>query len=60
MGKRKKSIEFFEKHQKETEALASALQKVSEKFTADTKKLDSYLVVTNENGDIEKIPAKYL
>lgn len=60
MGTTKKSVEFSEKHQQETEASAKALQKVSEKLIAETKKLDSYLVVSDEAGNIKKIPAKDL
>lgn len=60
MGKTKNNIELSEKHKKETEATKKALQKVSEKLIAEIKRLNSYLVVTDENGDIKKIPAKDL
>jgi hypothetical protein len=36
------------------------LQKVSEKLIAETKGLNSYLVVSDETGNIKKLPAQYL
>lgn len=60
MGKTKKNIELSEKHRQETEATKKALQKVSEKLIAETKRLDSYLVVSDEAGNIKKVPAKDL
>ena len=60
MGKTKKNIELSQKHKEETAATEKALQKVSEKLIAETKKLNSYLVVSDDNGNIKKIPAKDL
>ena len=60
MGKTKKNIEFSEKHKQETEATEKALKKVHEKLIAETKEKNSYLVVSDENGNIKKIPAKDL
>lgn len=60
MGKTKKNIEFSQKHQQETEATKKALLNVSEKLIAETKRLNSYLVVSDSNDNIKKIPAKDL
>ena len=60
MGKTKKNIEFSQKHKEETDATEKALKKVSEKLIAETKALNSYLVVSDEAGNIKKIPAKDL
>lgn len=60
MGKTKKNIELSQKHRAETEATEKALQKVSEKLIAETKAKNSYLVVSDEAGNIKKIPAKDL
>ncbi|HZH67442.1 MAG TPA: hypothetical protein VEY10_21300 [Flavisolibacter sp.] len=43
-----------------TAATEKALQKVSEKLIAETKGLNSYLVVSDETGNIKKLPAQYL
>jgi hypothetical protein len=60
MGKITKQVELSQKHREETEAVAKALKKVSEKLIAETKEKNSYLVVGDENGNIKKIPAKDL
>ena len=60
MGKTKKATVLTEKHQRETEATTKALQKVSEHLIAETKRLNSYLVVSDESGNVKKIPAKDL
>ena len=58
MGKTTKKIELSQKHKAETEATEKALQKVSEKLIAETKAKNSYLVVSDEAGNIKKIPPK--
>lgn len=60
MGKTKKKIEFSDKHKALKDATEKALQKVHEKLVAETKALNSYLVVSDEAGNIKKIPAKDL
>jgi hypothetical protein len=60
MGKTKKNIEFSDKHQQLKEATEKALQNVSEKLISETKEKNSYLVVSDENGNIKKISAKDL
>lgn len=60
MGKTKKNVELSQKHQQETAATEKALQKVSEILIAETKEKSSYLVVSNEHGNIKKLPAKDL
>ncbi len=60
MGTTKKKVELSQKHRDESEAVARALQKVSEKLIAETKEKNSYLVVSDEEGNIKKIPAKDL
>jgi hypothetical protein len=60
MGKTKKNVEFSEKHQALKTATEKALKKVHENLIAETKEKDSYLVVSDENGNIKKIPAKDL
>lgn len=60
MGKTNANVEFSQKHRDETKATEEALKKVSEKLIAETKRLNSYLVVSDEQGNIKKIPAKDL
>lgn len=60
MGTTKKGIDFSERHTNLSKATRNALQKVSEKLIADTKKDGSYIIVSDENGAIKKIPAKDL
>jgi hypothetical protein len=60
VGKTKKNIEFTKKHQALKEATEKALKKVSEKLIAETKAKNSYLVVSDDKGNIKKIPAKDL
>ena len=60
MGTTKKNVELSQKHQQESAASEKALQKVSEALIAETKKLNSYLVVGDKNGNVKKIPAKDL
>jgi hypothetical protein len=40
--------------------MEKALQKVSKKLIAETKGLSSYLVISDEAGNIERLPAQYL
>ncbi len=60
MGKTKANVELSQRHRDETIATEKALKKVSEKLIAETKRLNSYLVVSDEDGNIKKIPAKDL
>lgn len=60
MGKTKKNIEFSEKHNALKNATEKALKKVSERLIAETKKQNSYLIVSDEAGNIKKISAKDL
>jgi hypothetical protein len=60
MGKTKKNIDLSQRHKEESEAIEKALKKVSEKLIAETKEKNSYLVVSDEHGNIKKIPAKDL
>lgn len=60
MGTTKKNVELSKRHQDLSEATAKALKKVSEKLIADTKAVNSYLVVSDEAGNVKKIPAKDL
>lgn len=60
MGKPKKNVVFSDKHQALKKATEKALQKVSEKLNAKTKAKNSYLVVSDEAGNIKKIFAKDL
>ncbi len=60
MGTTKKNVNFSKRHTELRTTTEAALKKVSEKLIAETKKLDSYLVVSDEAGNIKKIPAKDL
>jgi hypothetical protein len=60
MGKTKEHTGFSERFLKEEKAVDAALKKVSEKLIEETKKENSYLIVSDENGIIKKIPAKDL
>ena len=60
MGETKKSVELSEKHQQETAATAKDLQKVTEKLIAETKEKNGYLVVSDDHGNIKRLPAKDL
>lgn len=41
-------------------ALKKGLQQVSEKLIAETKKNNGYIVISDENGKVKKVPAKDL
>lgn len=60
MGTTKKNVELSKRHRDLSEATTKALQKVSEHLIAETKRLNSYLVVSDEAGNVKKIPAKDL
>ena len=60
MGKTEKKIELSQKHKEESVATEQAFKKVHEKLIAETKEKDSYLVISDAEGNIKKIPAKDL
>ena len=60
MEKTKSNIKFSNKHDELGEAVEAALKKVSQNIIEETKKQNSYLVVTDEDGNIKHIPAKDL
>ena len=60
MGTVKSKVGFSDKAQKLFEKTERALQKVSENITAETKALNSYMVISDEKGNIKKVPAKDL
>lgn len=60
MGTTKKNVASSERHKQLSDATEKALKKVSEKLIAETKRLNSYLVVGDGKGNIKKIPAKDL
>ena len=60
MEKIKKNMTFSKEFLDRSEALERGLKKVSEKLIEETKKNNSYLVVSDDNGNIKKIPAKDL
>jgi hypothetical protein len=60
MGTTEKNIQLSPRPGELTAAAEKALQKVSEKLIAETKGLKNYLVISNEAGNIERLPAQYL
>jgi hypothetical protein len=60
MGTTEKNIQLLLQHRELTAAMEKALQKVSKKLIAETKGLSSYLVISDEAGNIERLPAQYL
>jgi hypothetical protein len=60
MGKVKEKIGFSAKAQKEFAATEKAFKKLSSNIIAKTKKNNSYLVVSDEDGNVKKIAAKDL
>ena len=60
MEKTEKDIGFSKKFIERSKAVDEGLKKVSEKLIAETKALNSYLVVADSEGNIKKIPAKDL
>ena len=60
MGKAKTHIGFSNKFVAESKAIEKALNKVTQHLIAETKATNSYIVVSDKNGKIKKIPAKDL
>ena len=60
MGKAKTHIGFSDKFKLETNAIDKALEKVTQHLIDETRAANSYLVVSDKNGKIKKIPAKDL
>jgi hypothetical protein len=60
MGKAKTRIGFSEKFIVESNAIDKALSKVTKHLIAETKATNSYIVVSDKNGKVKKIPAKDL
>ncbi len=60
MGKTKEHVEFSKKFLEESKAIEKGLQKVSEKLIAETKKNNSYLILSNKDDNIKKVSAKDL
>lgn len=60
MGTVKTKIGFSDKAQQEFEKTEKALQAVAENIVAETKAMNSYMVVSDKKGGIKKIPAKDL
>lgn len=60
MGTVKNKVGFSNKSEREFEQTENALKKVSEHIIADTKAKNSYLVIADEKGVIQKIEAKDL
>ena len=60
MGVTKKNIKPSKAHVEMMEKTKAALKKVSADIIAETKALNSYLVVADSKGNIKKIPAKDL
>jgi len=60
MEKIEKNVGFSEKFVERSKAIEEGLKKVSEKLIAETKALNSYLVIADSEGNIKKVPAKDL
>jgi hypothetical protein len=60
MGKAKTHIGFSDKFKLETNAIDNALKKVTQHLIDEAKATNTYLVVSDKNGKIKKIPAKDL
>ena len=60
MGTIKNKIGFSEKAQTEFDQTEKALDKVAKAIIADTKAKNSYMVIADEKGNIQKIAAKDL
>lgn len=60
MGNIKEHIGFSQKFLEESDAIEKGLKKTSKKLIAETKKNNSYIIVSDKNGNIKKIPAKDL
>lgn len=60
MEKITKNMKFSKKFLEESKALEAALKKVSEKLIAEEKKNNGYLIISDSEGNIKKVPAKDL
>ena len=60
MGAIKKDIGLSKAHVDLMQKATEALKKTSEKLIAETKKNNSYIIVSDKDGNIKKIPAKDL
>jgi len=60
MGKAKTRIGFSEKFIIESNAIDKALNKVTQHLIAEAKATNSYIVVSDKNGKVKKVPAKDL
>ena len=60
MGVTKKNIALSSTHVQLMEKTQKALRKVSADLIAETKVMNSYLIVSDPKGNIRKIPAKDL
>ena len=60
MGTTKTNTSFTVRHNSLLDKTTNALKKVTKKLIAETKSTNSYLVVSDKNGGIKKIPAKDL
>jgi hypothetical protein len=60
MGTIKTNTSFTIRHKSLLDKTTSALKKVTKHLIAETKATNSYIVVSDKNGKIKKIPAKDL
>lgn len=60
MAKTKTTIGFSKKFTVEGKVIDNALQDVAGHIIAETKAANSYLVISDKDGKIKKIPAKDL
>lgn len=60
MKKVKNDIEFSLAAQKEFKAIEKGLKKVSQRLIAEEKARNGYLIISDKNGNIKKVPAKDL
>lgn len=60
MGIVKEDMTFSEKHRKLVKSTEKALSKLSSQLIAETKANNSYIVVSDKDGKVKKIPAKDL
>lgn len=60
MEKTTENMKFSKKFQEESKALEAGLKKISEKLIAEEKKNKGYLIISDAEGNIKKVPAKDL
>lgn len=60
MGTIKTNASFTVRHNSLLDKTTSALKKITQHLIAETKSTNSYLVVSDKDGKIKKIPAKDL